>query len=82
MKAFQSGSVNKDISLSYAFNYNKEVTGLYKTMFFSLQVERKMCLCRILDLPDLEELQHVDFLKQASVLNIIKIMLWGRFVNN
>lgn len=81
MKAFQSGSVNKDISFTYAFNYNKEVTGLYKTMFSSLQVEKKICLCSILDLLDLE-LQHVDFLKQDSVLNIIKFMLWETFVNN
>ena len=50
--------------------------------FFSLQIEKKIFLCRLIYLLDLEESQITDFLKQVSVLNITIIMPFGRFIDN
>ena len=51
-------------------------------LFFSLQIEKKIFLCRLIYLLDLEESQITDFLKQVSVLNITIIMPFGRFIDN
>lgn len=50
--------------------------------FFSLQIEKKIFLCRLIYLLDLEESQITDFLKQVSVLNITIIMPFGRLIDN